>query len=193
MLRKRNFKTKSEYLLIAVQNKAIRINHIKARIDKKQQNSKRSLCDDRDKTINYIIGECCKLTQKEYKTRNDWVGKMIHWEFCKNFKYENTKKWSMQNPESVLENETHKLLGDFAVQTVHQISARRPDLLIINKKKDNLENYGHCCLGWPQSKIERKQKESTSTLLENWKCCKTCKWRLYQLQMVLLVQSLKKS
>ncbi len=41
----------------------------------------------------------------------------------------------MHNPESVPENETHKLLWDFDIQTDHLISARRPDLIIINKKK----------------------------------------------------------
>ena len=41
----------------------------------------------------------------------------------------------MHNPKSVLENETHKLLWDFEIQTDHQISARRPDLIIINKKE----------------------------------------------------------
>ena len=37
----------------------------------------------------------------------------------------------MLNPAPVLENATHKLLWDFN----RQISARRPDLIIINKKK----------------------------------------------------------
>ena len=41
----------------------------------------------------------------------------------------------MHNPALVLENDTHKLLWDFNIQTDHQISARRPDLIIINKKK----------------------------------------------------------
>ena len=41
----------------------------------------------------------------------------------------------MHNTKSVLENETHKLLWDFGIQTDHLISARRPDLIIINKKK----------------------------------------------------------
>ena len=40
----------------------------------------------------------------------------------------------MLNPESVPENETHKLPCDFEIQTDHLISARRPDL-IINKKE----------------------------------------------------------
>ena len=41
----------------------------------------------------------------------------------------------MHNPASVLENDTHKLPWDFDIQTDHLISARRPDLIIINKKK----------------------------------------------------------
>ena len=38
-LRKGNFKREAESLLIAAQNNAIKTNHIKARIDKTQQNS----------------------------------------------------------------------------------------------------------------------------------------------------------
>ena len=41
----------------------------------------------------------------------------------------------MHNPVPVLENNTHKLLWDFDIHTDHLISARRPDLIIINKKK----------------------------------------------------------
>ena len=79
-LRKENFKRETESLLIAAQDSAIRTNHIKARIDKTQQNNKCRLCGARDETINHIISECNKLTQREYKARHDWVGKVIHWE-----------------------------------------------------------------------------------------------------------------
>ena len=41
----------------------------------------------------------------------------------------------MHHPVPVLENNTHKLLWDFDKHTDHLISARRPDLIIINKKK----------------------------------------------------------
>ena len=96
-----------------------------------QQNSKCRLCGDRDETINHIISECSKLAQKEYKTRRDWVSK----EMCEKFKFDHTNKWCMHNPAPVLENNTHKLLWDFDIHMDHLISARRPDLIIINKKK----------------------------------------------------------
>ena len=39
----------------------------------------------------------------------------------------------MHNPAPVLENDTHKLRWDFDIHTDHLISARTPDLIIINK------------------------------------------------------------
>ena len=60
---------------------------------------------------------------------------MIHWELCKKFNFHHTTKWYLDNPKSVLENETHKILWDFQVQTDHQILAMRLDLVLIDKKK----------------------------------------------------------
>ena len=158
-LRKGNFKRETESLLIAAQNNAIRTNHIKARIDKTQQNSKCRLCGDRDETINHIISECSKLAQQEYKARHNWVGKVIHREMCKKFKFDHTNKWYMHNAAPVRENDSHKLLWDFNIQTDHLIPARRPDLIIIIKKKENLQNNRLCCPGRPQNKTERMGKE----------------------------------
>ena len=52
----------------------------------------------------------------------------------KKLKFDHTNKWvctTQQLPWRM----THKLLWDFDIQTVHQISDRRPDLIIINKEK----------------------------------------------------------
>ena len=124
-LRKGNLKRETESLLIAAQDNAMGTNHIKARIDKIQQNSKCRLCDDSDETINHKISERSKLAQKGYKARHDWVGNVIHWEMCKKFKFDHTNKWYMHNPAPVLENDTHKLLWDFNIQTDHLIPTRR--------------------------------------------------------------------
>ena len=94
-----------------------------------QQNSRCRLWGDRGEKINHIISECSKLAKKEYKTRHDWVGKVIHRELCNEFKFDHTNKWYMHNPTYVLEK------WDFEIQMNHLISARRPDLIIIKKKK----------------------------------------------------------
>ena len=112
-LRKENLKRETESLLIVAQNNAIRTNHIKARIDETQQNSRCRLCADGDETINHIISECSKLAQKKHKSRHDWVSMVINWELCNKFIFDHTNEWYMHNPKSVLENETHKILWDF--------------------------------------------------------------------------------
>ena len=35
-----------------------------------------------------MINECSKFAQKEYKTRHDWVGKVIHWELYKKLEFD---------------------------------------------------------------------------------------------------------
>ena len=56
---------KTESLLIAAQNNAIRTNYVKAKIDKTQWNTKCRLCDDRDETITHIISKCSKIAERK--------------------------------------------------------------------------------------------------------------------------------
>ena len=60
---------------------------------------------------------------------------MIHWELRKKLKFHYTYKWYVHKPETVLENDTYKTIWDFEIQMDHLIQARRPDLLLSNKKK----------------------------------------------------------
>ena len=45
------------------------------------------------------------------------------------------RNWCRHSPARLFENETHKILWDFDIQTDHLISARRSDLILINKKR----------------------------------------------------------
>ena len=85
-----------------------------------------------DETFNNIISECRKLVQKEYKTRHDWMGRVIHWELCK---FAHTDKWYMNNPEPFWENEIHKILLEFEIQTDVSIPLRTLDLIAISNKR----------------------------------------------------------
>ena len=67
--------------------------------------------------MNCIISEYSKQAKKEYKTRHDCVGKVIHWELCKILTFDYTNKWYMQNLESLQKKETHKFFLDFDKQT----------------------------------------------------------------------------
>ena len=58
---------------------------------------------------------------------------MIHW--CKKLKFDHTTKWYIHKPESVLVNEIHEILWEFKIRIDHPIPARRPNLVMIIKKK----------------------------------------------------------
>ena len=83
----------------------------------------------------------------------------------------------MLNLAPVLENEIHKLLWDFNIQTDPLISTTRPynnqqknktkkpqktkkqNKNQTKTKQVNLQNSGLYCTGWAQNKTERKWKE----------------------------------
>ena len=71
------------------------------------------------------------MTQKEYRSRPDWLGKVIHSELCKRLRFDHTNKWCILKAESVLKNEAYKIPWDFE----KLIPAQRSDQVLINKKK----------------------------------------------------------
>ena len=48
-----------------------------------QHINKCRLYGDKNQKVNHMISEYSKLSQKKYKTKQNWVGKVIHWELCK--------------------------------------------------------------------------------------------------------------
>ena len=65
----------------------------------------------------------------------------------------------MHNPAPVLENNTHKLLWDFDIHTDHLISARSPDLIIINKKKKNCKIVDFTVPADHRIKLKEREKK----------------------------------
>ena len=73
----------------------------------------------------------------------------------------------MHNPAPVLENDSQKLLWDFNIQTDHLIPARRPDLIIINKKTRICKIVDFAVPADHRINLKESAKRiSTSTLLE---------------------------
>ena len=66
----------------------------------------------------------------------------------------------MRKQESVLRNETNKILWDFEIQTDHKIPAEKSDLVIVNKKKD-LPTNGFSVPADDRVKINENEKRDT--------------------------------
>ena len=65
----------------------------------------------------------------------------------------------MHNPASFLENDMHKLLWDIDIHTDHLILARRPDLIIINKKKRTCKIVDFTVLAYHRIKLKEREKK----------------------------------
>ena len=85
------------------------------------------------------------LVQREYKRRHDWVGRKINWEVCGKIGFDVNEKWYKHEPEKVVENDSWKILRDFTIQTDHVIEARRLDMVIIDKTKNDSKIIDFVC------------------------------------------------
>ena len=76
------------------------------------------------------------MAQREYKRRHDWMGRKINWDVCRKIGFDVNEKWYKHEPEKVVENDFWKILWDVTIQTDHATEARRPDMAIIDKAKN---------------------------------------------------------
>ena len=103
-----------------------------------------------------------KLLPEEQKgcrkgSRGTNLGKIVHLKLARKCNFEAGDKWYEHEPESVLENEDYKILWDFSIQTDHVMEARRPDLVVADKKERSCEIFDFAVPG--DSRIEEKEKD----------------------------------
>ena len=131
---KSDLKVQTEALIFAAQEQALRTNYIKHKIDKTSENPLCRMCGNKGETVQHLICECSKLAQREYKRRHDNIAKLIHWKLCEKYGLERKEKWFEHCPEGAVENNDVKLIWDINIQCDNVIEARRPDLIILEKK-----------------------------------------------------------
>ena len=114
------------------------------------------MCRKVDESIDHIVSGCSKLAQKEYKRRQDNLGKIVQCKLARKCNFEAGDKWYEREPESVLENED-KILWDFSIQTDHVIEAGRPNLVLVDKKERICKIIDFAVPG--DSRIEEREKD----------------------------------
>ena len=152
-----DLKRGTESLIVSAQNQSIRTNLVKAKIDKSQKDTLCRLCKKADESIHHVVSGCSKLSQKKYKRRHDNLGKIVHWKLARKCNFDAGDKWYEHEPENILESEDCKVLRDFSIQTDHVIEARRPDLVVVDKKRRTCKIIDFAVPG--DSRIEEKETE----------------------------------
>ena len=92
------------------------------------------MCGTVNECINHVLSEFSKLVQNECKHRHDLVGKRMHWDVSKVYGFKVKDKWYEHEPEAVIVNDDYRVLWDFSIETDHTIEARRPDMIVEDRK-----------------------------------------------------------
>ena len=109
------------------------------------------------------------MKQFSIKRVYDCVGKLNPRKLCKKMKFTLTTKRYKHKPESKQENETHKILLDFEMQTDCLVFDRRPDNVLIDKK-GNLLSYRFFDAIAPQSEKNESEKTFKFFCPVDWDC-----------------------
>ena len=97
------------------------------------------MCHQANERVSHIVSGCAKLAQAEYKRKHDNVARAVHWDLAGKCGFQRDDRWFEHVPDSVLENDNYKLMWDCNIQTDHDIKARRPDLVVVNKREQTCQ------------------------------------------------------
>ena len=152
----------TEGMLTAAQDQAIQTRAIAKRIYGIGTTDKCRLCDKAVETVMHVLAECSQIAQSEYLVRHNQVARYVHWRLLENHGFiVDGQQWFQHEPTAVVENENAKILWDFNIYTDHVITARRPDIVVLDKASHsgliidiNCPNDANVC----KNEKEKRQK-----------------------------------
>ncbi|CAH2107788.1 unnamed protein product [Euphydryas editha] len=132
-----NLFPETEGFIIAIQDQIVNTKNYRKFIikDPSISNDKCRKCHLQPETIQHITGACTTLTQTDYTHRHNQVVNIIHQKLALKHKLiQNTNTpYYKYKPQTVLENDTHKLYFDRAILTDRTIHYNRPDITLQDK------------------------------------------------------------
>ena len=128
-------KVETEALLTAAQDQALNTKAHATYILKSSHDPKCRMCNCSDETVAHLLTACPKLAATEYLTRHNEVARLVHRSICEVYNIKVARQPWHHVPEPVVETDNVKILWDFEIRTDRRITARRPDIVIIDKKK----------------------------------------------------------
>ena len=131
-LTKGDLSIETEGFLLAAQDQALRTRALQ-NVFSPSFSPRCRLCNSQGETVEHLVSGCTQLAGTQYKTRHDNVAKYLHWLLCGKYDIQREHYWWRHSPYSVVENNSVKLLWDFNIFVDHVISARRPDIVVIDK------------------------------------------------------------
>jgi DNA-directed RNA polymerase subunit RPC12/RpoP len=133
-LRRSDFTIEAEGFVTAAQDQAIQTRSIAKNLYHTATSYKCRMCNKHVESISHILAECPFIAQTLYMERHNRVAAFIHWKLCKINAFETESDgWTQHTPSKIMENSHIKILWDCNIFTDYKISARRPDIVVMNK------------------------------------------------------------
>lgn len=126
-------KVETEALITAAQDQALNTKCHQAKVIRTSNDPKCRMCNQKDETVAHIITACSKIAGSLYKTRHNNVAAALHHGICRHYGVQTCDNTWLHDPKPTEENERAKILWDFEIRTDRVISARRPDLVVVDK------------------------------------------------------------
>ena len=70
------------------------------------------------------------------------MARIVHWKLCGLYQLEQAEKWYGHQPNGVIESDEVKFQWDFNIQRNSLIECRRPDIVVVLKKKKDCNIIG---------------------------------------------------
>ena len=133
-LQSAHLKPVTEALITAAQDQALHTRWLGYHILGSTNSDLYRRCYQFSETIKHIGAGCPAMAQSVYLERHNTVASSVHWNLCYMCGFPCSDQWWLHQPEAVLDNSDYKLLYDFNIFTDHKITARCPDLVLMDKQ-----------------------------------------------------------
>jgi len=132
-LQRAHLKSVTEAMITAAQDQALNTHWLGYHILGTSNSDLCRRCHQFSETIEHVVAGCPSLAQTVYLDRHNAVTSAVHWNLCGLCGFERSSQWWYHHPEPVLDSPSYKLLYDFNIYTDRGITARRPDLVMVDK------------------------------------------------------------
>ena len=152
-----------EGFIFAAQEQTLRTRWKRAKVEKEDISDRCRICGKEMETVLHLVAGCEILSKGGYKRRHDKVGLRIYWEMCRVNGIKCSSKWyeEVPDPVRVSEDKKREIWWDRKVQTSVKMDHIRPDVVLIDKAKNQCTIVDFS-VPWDKN-VQKKEKEKVDS------------------------------
>ncbi|TBU01692.1 hypothetical protein CWI36_1283p0010 [Hamiltosporidium magnivora] len=95
-------------------------------------------CNKSGKAVDHIATRCEKMLGHDYNRRHTEVARCLHILLLNRYKFKSLKRIGSHSVQEILDNEYAEIRVDTRIKTAIKIRNNRPDIFILDKKKNKI-------------------------------------------------------